>query len=292
MQETEVKYFENPKPSFPLINEIYVEKGNMDDWLLLRNLHYKAHILPVGPHFYKLTLHGETIGVLIMSCPKLLLKERHQIFPKLGSGGNSRLTNQMRAKWINENMIIISRLVLDTRFRGIGLGYRFQNIASRMEKKRFIEIQSSMSKYNIFATKAGFKFVKPMRSNFYDKGMEFFKKEFKSNPANYVDLLKELNSLPEDMRSQKLEKMKIFYEKSSAMEQTGERREKESRRVFKMEPERILKYLQQVVLASPLYGIYENPDYQNQLPDKIPVTAFDNQDVNEPLDLEKIDASK
>lgn len=292
MQETEVKYFENPKPSFPLINEIYVEKGNMDDWLLLRNLHYKAHILPVGPHFYKLTLHGETIGVLIMSCPKLLLKERHQIFPKLGSGGNSRLTNQMRAKWINENMIIISRLVLDTRFRGIGLGYRFQNIASRMEKKRFIEIQSSMSKYNIFATKAGFRFVKPMRSNFYDKGMEFFKKEFKSNPANYVDLLKELNSLPEDIRSQKLEKMKIFYEKSSAMEQTGEHREKESRRVFKMEPERILKYLQQVVLASPLYGIYENPDYQNQLPDKIPVTAFDNQDVNEPLDLEKIDASK
>lgn len=292
MQETEVKYFENPKPSFPLINEIYVEKGNMDDWLLLRNLHYKAHILPVGPHFYKLTLHGETIGVLIMSCPKLLLKERHQIFPKLGSGGNSRLTNQMRAKWINENMIIISRLVLDTRFRGIGLGYRFQNIASRMEKKRFIEIQSSMSKYNIFATKAGFRFVKPMRSNFYDKGMEFFKKEFKSNPANYVDLLKELNSLPEDIRSQKLEKMKFFYEKSSAMEQTGEHREKESRRVFKMEPERILKYLQQVVLASPLYGIYENPDYQNQLPDKIPVTAFDNQDVNKPLDLEKINASK
>lgn len=292
MKEVEIKYIENPKPSFPLINDIYVEKGSIDDWLLLRNLHYKAHILPVGPHFYKLTLYGETIGVLVMSCPKLLLKERHQIFPKLGSGGNSKLTNQMRAKWINNNMTIISRLVLDTRFRGVGLGYRFQNIASRMENKRFIEIQSSMSKYNIFATKAGFRFVKPMRSNFYDKGMEFFKKEFKSNPANYVDLLKELNSLPEEIKQQKLEKMKVFYEKSSAMEQTGDHRAKEDRRVFKMTPERILKYLQQVVLASPLYGIYENPDYKNDLPDKIPVTAFDNQGVNAPLNLEKINATK
>lgn len=285
MEELVIKRNPNPKPTFTIMKDIMVEKGTIEDWYLLRNLHYKAHILPVGPKFYKLTLHGETIGVLVMSSPKLLLKERHLIFPKLGSGGNSRITNQMRAKWINKNMRIISRLVLDTRFRGIGLGYRFQNIASRMENIKYIEIQSSMSKYNMFATKAGFKFVKPMRSNFYDKGMEFFKKEFKSNPANYVDMLNEFRSLSPEMQEQKIERMKEFYECSSAMEQTGDHRFAEAKRVYKFGPERLLKYLQQLVLASPLYGIYENPDYDRELPDKIPVLAFDNQDTRTPLKL-------
>ena len=269
------------------MNDIYVERGTIEDWHLLKNLHYKAHILPVGPKFYKLTMYGQTIGVLVMSSPKLLLKERHLIFPKLGSGGNSRITNQMRAKWINKNMRNISRLVLDTRFRGLGLGYRFQNIASRMENVKYIEIQSSMSKYNLFATRAGFKFVKPMRSNFYEKGMEFFKREFKGNPANYVEILNEFRNLPESVQNIKLEKMKEFYEKSSAMEQTGDHRFEDAKRVYKFTPERLLKYVQQLVLASPLYGIYENPDCDTNLPDKINVTAFDLQSTKEKFNLEK-----
>ena len=281
MSEIEIKRNENPKPRISLLDDMIVEKGTVDDWNLLKNLHYKAHILPVGPKFYKLTLYGETIGVLIMSVPKLLLKERHLIFPKLGSGGNSQITNKMRAKWINDNMTIISRLVIDTRFRGIGVGYRFQNICSRMENKRFIEIQSSMSKYNTFGIKAGFRFVKPMRSNFYEQGMNFFFFFFKSNPANYVELLNELESLPEDIKKIKIEKMKAFYQKSSAMEQTGNNRFKENRRVEDLSPARVIKYMQQLVLASPLYGIYENPDYKTDLPEKIPLLAFDKQGVNE-----------
>lgn len=281
MNEIEIKRNDNPKPNISLLKDMKVEKGSIEDWNLLKNLHYKAHILPVGPKFYKLTLYGETIGVLIMSVPKLLLKERHIIFPKLGSGGNSQITNKMRAKWINNNMTIISRLVIDTRFRGIGVGYRFQNICSRMENKRFIEIQSSMSKYNTFGIKAGFRFVKPMRSNFYQQGMEFFKKEFKSNPANYVELLQEIESMPKDVQDIKIAKMKAFYQKSSALEQTGTHRFKENRRVEELTPARIIKYMQQLVLASPLYGIYENPDYQTDLPDSIPLLAFDNQAVNE-----------
>lgn len=281
MEDLLIKRNPNPKPVFPIMKDIYVEPGTIEDWYLLRNLHYKAHVLPVGPQFYKLTLYGETIGVLVMSSPKLLLRDRHKLFPKLGAGGNSRLTNQMRAKWINKNMRIISRLVLDTRFRGIGLGYRFQNLVSRMQSVRFVEIQSSMSKYNMFATRAGFRFTKPLRSNFYEQGMEFFKKEFKSNPANYVDLLNEYRSWSPEQQKMKLERIKAFYQRYSAMEQTGDKRTPDAKRVYRFEVERLIKYIQQLVLACPLYGIYDNPDYQTKLPDKLPVLAFDAQPPTE-----------
>lgn len=287
MEDILITRNKNPKANFSPINEMIVESGTVEDWHTLKGLHYKAQGLPVGCHFWRCMLGNELIGVCVVSMPKLLLKERHIIFPKLDSGGNSKMTNQLRIKWINTNMRVIARFVVDTRFRGIGVGYRFLNLAARMERFKYVELQSSMSKYNMFAQKAGFNFISPMNSFFYIQGMKFFKKQFKSNPADYRAILAEIDSYPKEEREIKIRKIRDFYLAHSVLELTGPRRDPEKRRVEEMPIAYVIKNLQQLILASPIYGIYFNPDFDKEMPKQLPLTYFDNQTLTEPLKWSK-----
>lgn len=279
--------------SLSFLKDVYIERGTLDDWRLLENLHYKNHgsITP-GSHYFRMVLGDEVIGVLMMASPKLLLKERHVAFPKLKPGNDSRLTNTMRMKWINANMSIVARCVVDTMYRGAGLAYRFANIASRMEGKRFIEIQSSMSKFNQFAQKAGFHFVKPMRSTKFDVGIRFMTSTFDSDPADLEAILKEIEAMPEEVREKVLDNVRTFYRKHSMMESTGKALIETNgvkfgdSRVSRLPVRELIYQLQQMILASPLYGVYKNPDAgRDDLPGRIPVLAFDNQPVDKKLVL-------
>jgi hypothetical protein len=265
-----------------------VQRGTIEDWRQFEALHYKqSGTLPAGSHHFTLQLDGEVVGVLVMASPKLLLKERHVVLPKLKpTGQDTKITNQFRMKWINANMSVVARVVVDTMYRGAGLAQRFTNIASRMEGKRYIEIQSSMSKYNLFAHKAGFQFVKPMRSNKYDVGIKFFRSTFDSDPADLEAILEEWSSKAPVERDAILAATKEFYYKHSALEKTGKSLGGVGEaRVAKMSMRDCLHALQQMVLASPLYGIYTNPDVGRKLPDQIPLTWFDRQPVNKPMVL-------
>jgi len=199
--DTETVITRNNAPSarFSLMDEMFVSRGSKADWDLLHHLHYKAEKLPIGPRFWKLELHGETIGVLVTGSPKGMLRERHMVFPNLKPGsGETRLTNTNRYHFINANFRVVSRFVVDTMYRGIGAGYRMMNLVSRIEGNTFMEIQSSMSKFNIFGQKAGFKFVKPMNANKYDQVMKFFRAHFESSPQDFEAILNEaaLQSTP------------------------------------------------------------------------------------------------
>jgi ABC-type ATPase with predicted acetyltransferase domain len=284
-----------PRPRLTFLDDIYVEKGSRDDWNLLSALHYKAHGLTPGSHYFRLGLAGETIGVIMMASPKLLVKERHIMFPKLKPkpGTDTKVSNHARMVWVNKNMSIVARCVVDTMYRGAGLAYRFTNIASRMEGKRYIEIQSSMSKYNQFAQKAGFLFVPPTKSTKFDVGMTFLRSTFAAEVSDLEAILEELNSLPHGAREKTLETIRIFYRKNSALESTGKALIRDEngvrfsdKRVARLSDRELIGQLQQMVLACPLYGVYENPDMGRKLPDRIPVTAFDLQKPNEPLRLD------
>jgi ABC-type ATPase with predicted acetyltransferase domain len=276
----------SPRPKLSLIDEMTVQRGTIDDWRTLEALHYKqSGSLPAGSHHFTLKLGDELIGVLVMASPKLLLKERHVVLPKLKpTGQDNKMTNQFRMKWINANMSVVARVVVDTMYRGAGLAYRFTNIASRMEGKRFIEIQSSMSKYNMFAHKAGFQFVKPMRSNMYDVGIKFFRATFASDPADLEAILDEWLAKESIERAAVEAATKDFYYRHSALEKTGKSLGGVGeRRVANMSMRDCVHALQQMVLASPLYGIFTNPDVGTKLPDVLPITAFDRQHATERL---------
>lgn len=278
------------KPRLSFLDDIVVERGTRADWQLLEGLHYKNHgsITP-GSHYFRMTLQGEVIGVIMMASPKLLLKERHLLFPKIKPGRDSRITNQARMKWINANMSIAARVVVDTMYRGAGLAYRFLNIASRMEGKRFIEIQSSMSKYNQFAQNAGFQFVPPMKSNKYDVGIKWFRATFDANPADLEAILAEIDSLPAAQQARVIADARSFYRRHSMLENTGKALIETNgvafgdSRVARLPVRELIYQIQQMTLASPLYGVYTNPDAGVILPERIPILAFDNQPVNEGL---------
>jgi hypothetical protein len=273
--------FDRPSPVLSLMDDMRVQRGTIEDWRTLEALHYKqSGSLPAGSHHFVLKLGDELIGCLVMASPKLLLKERHVVLPKLKpTGQDNKITNQYRMKWINANMAVVARVVVDTMYRGAGLAYRFTNIAARMEGKRFIEIQSSMSKYNQFAHKAGFQFVTPMRSNKYDVGIRFFRSTFDSDPADLEAIIAEVTGKPASERDAIIKATKDFYYSHSALEKTGKSLGGVGEaRVAKMSFRDCVHALQQMVLASPLYGIFTNPDVgRTDMPAVVPLTWFDRQ---------------
>ena len=280
--------------SLSLLPEIYVERGTKEDWDLLHELHYKAENLGIGPRIYRCVLRGQTIGVGVMTVPKMLLSGRNELFthlrPNVG-GRDTKLINKYRAEWINAHCCTNSRLVLDTMYRGAGIAYRMQNLMMRMTGCKVVEFQSSMSKFNPFAAKAGIRFTKPRRSSNYERGLAWFRRWFESIPTDFVGIMAELDDMATVAREKCIAEMRKFYYDFSSMEKSGDNRMNGTRRVDALPVEKLLKNLQQLVFASPLYGVYVNPDYDDAkdcpvtLPDRLPLLAFDNQPQDAPLNL-------
>lgn len=287
-----------------LLPEIYVEPGTKEDWDLLHELHYKADTLGIGPKCWRIVLRGKTIGVGVMTVPKMLLSGRNELFqhlrPNSSGGKDTRLMNKYRAEWLNENACTNSRLVIDTMYRGAGIAYRAQNLMMRMTGRRLIEFQSSMSRFNPFAAKAGIKFAPPRRATNYDRGLAFFRRWFDSVPTDYVGVKEELDKMPPPVQAKCLAEMRKFYYTFSSMEKSGDNRMNGTSRVDSLSAEKLIKNTQQLVFASPLYGVYENPDViacqkdnvPFNLPECLPILAFDNQGTDEPLNMEKLSELK
>lgn len=284
--ETQTTLTPETRPSFPLMERMVVERGTADDWELLHHLHYKTEGNAVGTKYWRLALDGQTVGVLVLAQPTPLLKERHKAMEWYKPGGDTHASNVARYKAVNDYFTVVSRLVLDTVFRGVGVSYRFQNLVARMSGKKFVEIQSAMSKYNAFAQRAGFRFVEPMRSNTFEQGVRFFRLNFESHPADSVAILAELDAMRPKLREMTIRDMREFYFAKSQREKTGARQKFGTSRVEQMPVPDLLKQLQQLVLGAPLYGNYVNPDWgRADMPDRLPLLAFDRQKPGEELVL-------
>src|SRR5690606_28347568 len=131
-------------------------------------------------------------------------------------------------------------------------GYRMMNLVARMEGIPIMEIQSSMSKFNSFGEKAGFKFVKPMNANKYEKVMRFFRKHFDAIPSDYEAIVQSVEGKPQNVQDEMLELLKDFYFKNSALENTAGSGARGEVRVAAMSLRDAVKAIQQVGLASPM----------------------------------------
>lgn len=273
-------------PAFPMLADMHMERGTPDDWKALQQLHYKSEGRIAGPRFYKCVLGRRLIGVVVMTYPRGMLRDRHRAMPKMRPepGHDTHITNVFRFKWLNKEFGLNARTVNDTLFRGVGVGYRMLNLAARMDGRKFCEIQSSMSKFNQFAHKAGFRFVKPETKKLAEPAIRLYARWFDSKPSDWLALLEELDAMPERYRERVLRDLREFYHANSAIEQTGRNmREQGVNHVEQMPARTLMKNLNQLVFSSPLYGIYTNPDFGIQLPERIPLVAFDWQATDQPL---------
>ena len=270
--------------AFSLLSSMYVERGDKEDWEELHELHYKAEGRVSGRIWRCKMESGQLVGVIIVSSPRLLVKGRHEAFPKLRpTGKESTLANTYRAKYINNNFSVVSRAVVDTLFRASGVSYRMLNLVTRMEHKPYLEIQSSMSKFNPFAIRAGFRFTPPHEAGAFRLGLGLCMRLFKAHPADSQGLMIEINEMTPSAREKTLETVREFYYRHSSLEKTGGKLHTGKDRINGMGTIELMKNFQQLVLAAPMYGIYKNPDFGRTLPERLPLLAFDAQRWDEPL---------
>lgn len=272
---------------FSLLERMVVEPGTREDWLSLHDLHYKTEADSFGQTYYRCSLDGKLIGVVVTAYPKLLLEPRHRMFPKIKPTGGSKLTNTARGKFVNDLFAIINRSVVDTKYRGIGVSYRMLNLASRMHPRQVMEIQSAMSKFSPFAMKAGFKFAKPIQNKNYQKGVAIMNRYLDNHPYNTEGLIEELESMPPALFRKAMRDLTSFYYACSSLEKTG-RNLGRSLDDLDYSPRELITKIQGLIFTNPLYGAYKNPDYGKELPKRIPLIAFDLQATDEPLNMEKL----
>ena len=271
---------------FPLLADMYIERGTKEDWDQLHEFHYKSEGSAMGARYYRVVMGAKLVGVCVMCYPRGLLKDRHKLWPNIKpDGDDTKLTNTYRYKWLNRHVGLNARTVNDPLFRGIGVGYRMLNLAARMDGRKWCEIQSSMSKFNEFAHRAGFQFMPPTPSKLHDKAVEFYGTWFESNPVDQVAMIQEFNAMSPHMQQRVLTELRKFYWKHSALEKTGNNRNKGTSRVDAMLIKDLVKNINQLAFSTPLYGLYKNPDFGLILPERLPLIAFDQQDVNSPLIL-------
>ena len=137
---------------------ISICKGTMDDYRRLARFHYRDHLL--GPYvaIYALktkTISGmnETAGVIVYKMPATALELRNAATGGIFTGFD-RVT---QLNIINKNIRCISRVVIEPRFRGLGLASRLVSETMAEVKVPIVESLAVMGKVNPFFEKAGMK---------------------------------------------------------------------------------------------------------------------------------------
>lgn len=141
-----------------IVENIDICKGNMDDYRRLARFHYREHSL--GPYvaIYALKTKNlspvnETAGVIVYKMPAPALELRNIATGGILTGFDR--TTQLNI--VNKNVRCISRVIIDPRFRGIGLASWL--VAQTMPKAKvpIVESLAVMGKINPFFEKAAMK---------------------------------------------------------------------------------------------------------------------------------------
>lgn len=135
---------------------ISITQGTPDDYRVLAHRHYRAG----APATIALVLvaradeHPESppVGVLVVSMPTLNATWRDAAFPAMRS-----LSRAERARWINQNIRVISRVIVDPSQRGTGVATALVRAYLAHPLTRFTEAIAAMARWSPFFRHAGMK---------------------------------------------------------------------------------------------------------------------------------------
>jgi len=137
---------------------ISICKGNMADYNQLARFHYRQHSLGPYAAIYALKIKNrlsinETIGVIVYKMPVPALELRNVATGGILTGFDR--TTQLNI--VNKNIRCISRVILDPRFRGLGLASWLVSQTMPKVNIPIVESLAVMGKVNPFFEKAGMK---------------------------------------------------------------------------------------------------------------------------------------
>jgi ABC-type ATPase with predicted acetyltransferase domain len=150
-EEIDIKYYPSAAAAeCSLLKEMKVEEGAIEDWRKLSAFHYRSHNVSARRGIFCIRRRGELCAVIVYCYP----------FPQCT--GRSSVLPKMRLKELNQNLSVISRIVVHPKYRTIGLGEKLIRDSLQLAGTPYVEMIAVMPKYNPFAERAGMRriFVK------------------------------------------------------------------------------------------------------------------------------------
>jgi GNAT superfamily N-acetyltransferase len=144
-----------PQPQHPG-DEVSITSGRASDYAAFARWHYLGHGRPGPVSDVLLVMHaGRAVGVAVFGYPHLLLKARARALPDLAPGKISR----EGAAHLNANLRLLQRVVVEPRYRGLGIAGRLIAAGLARVPTRYVECIAQMGDFSDFLLRAGFERV-------------------------------------------------------------------------------------------------------------------------------------
>jgi GNAT superfamily N-acetyltransferase len=135
-------------PPCTVTRNLKIVEGDIADWRRLKHFHYRQGELPA---YDKIFTIKNGIGVIIYAMPVPHLQMRNFATANCFCGFDKRTSLNL----VNNNVRCISRVVIDPRYRGLGLAQKLIRHTMPLMNIAVIEAQAVMGKINPFFQKAG-----------------------------------------------------------------------------------------------------------------------------------------
>jgi hypothetical protein len=143
-----------------ILRKLQIEAGDINDYKELARYHYRESRL--GPYSAIFAIKAEkmpgvlrrqTVGVIIYATPAAAVEMRNVAL----GGILSHLSQRDKLSFINNNIRNISRVVIEPRFRSLGLAARLVHETLHLVNVPIVEALAVMGHVNPFFEKAGMK---------------------------------------------------------------------------------------------------------------------------------------
>jgi hypothetical protein len=144
------------------VRKIEIVKGDVSDYEKLSHYHYRNGKLSPFKAIYALRNSQETIGVIVYTMPNPSLELRNAATNNFFKGHSRRTSLAL----VNKNVRTISRVIIEPRFRSLGLAVKLVRETMPLMNVSIVEAMAVMGHVNPFFEKAGMKAYKcPMPFN-------------------------------------------------------------------------------------------------------------------------------
>jgi len=131
--------------------KLQIVAGGLDDYKKLAHYHYRNSRLTAYAAIFAMRLHNETVGVIVYTMPSPGLELRN-----VATGGAFvGFDRATQLALINKNIRCISRVIIEPRFRCLGLASRLVRETMPLMNVPVIEALAVMGSVNPFFERAG-----------------------------------------------------------------------------------------------------------------------------------------
>ena len=153
-----------------VVEGMEIVRGGVEDYKRLGRFHYRGGKVGANSDIFSMRRGGEVVGVIVYRMPSMSVELRNVatggIFTGFGRGTGLRL--------VNNNVRCISRVVIEPRFRGLGLASRLVSQTMGKVGVKIVEAMAVMGRVNPFFEKAGMKCYRGSRQGSVERMVEAF----------------------------------------------------------------------------------------------------------------------